>query len=374
MNPDPQFGPTSTLTEDFRLDQIIRSDSLAKLNDFRKLNPVLREVIEEPVQIQLVLDASIIQQDLRFRLRHKKKPEARSALQEILDSGTVLPFAPPELIDEIEEHVPEIAVYCHVTEDRVRQEWAILQKRIHFYEPETHDRAGCIDPDDAPYRQVCFELGAHAVYTKDGHFKSMGVPTIMIDLDRVLRKHARASSVKLAVSVGSTFTMVISVNVLKELFRLAAKGIEKIPTPVKIGFLLAVTAAVIHPRSRAKIIETGKILWAKLNDPRVKAILSSLAVQTFEAYETADKTSTEIKAALPRAQKRHAINFARQVCAIEKRPLTLAEISHRMKKAGYITRSKSFTAYLRRLLSDSTNFVETSPSYWSLKLSAGKAF
>ena len=51
----------------------------------------------------------------------------------------------------------------------------------------------------------------------------------MIDLDRVLRKHARASSIKLAVSVGSTFTLVISVNVLKELMKLAAKGIQKIP-------------------------------------------------------------------------------------------------------------------------------------------------
>lgn len=370
MNSDTQFGSAVASVEDFRIDQIIRSDALAKLNEFRKLNPVLREAIEEPVQIQLVLDACIVHQELRFRLRNKKKREARTSLQEILDSGTVLPFAPPKLIEEVEEHVAEIATYCRVTEDRVRQEWAELQKKIHFYEPEIQNQNGCVDPDDEPYRQVCFEIGANAVYTKDGHFKSMGVPTIMIDLDRVLRKHARASSVKLAVSIGSTFTLVISVNVLKGLMKLAAKGIQKIPAPVKIGFLVAIAAALIHPRSRAKIIEAGKILWTKLNDPRFKAILSSLTIQTFEAFDTADKTSKEIEASLPRPRKRRAINFARQICAVEKRPLALAEIASRMKKAGYVTQSKTFTAYLRRLLRDSTNFVETTPGYWSLKISA----
>jgi predicted nucleic acid-binding protein len=373
MNSDPQFGSTTASVEDLRLGQIIRSDALAKLNEFRKLNPVLREVIEEPVQIQLVLDACIVQQELRFRLRHKKKREARTSLQEILDSGTVLPFAPPKLIEEVEEHVEEIATYCNVSEDRVRQEWADLRTKIHFYEPEIQNKNGCIDPDDEPYRQVCVEIGANAVYTKDDHFKSMGVPTIMIDLDRVLRKHARASSIKLGVSVGSAFTLVISVNVLKELMTLAAKGIQKIPTPVKIAFLVAIAAALIHPRSRAKVIEAGKILWRKLNDPRFKAILSSLTIQTFEAFETAENTSKEIKASLPSPRKRRAINFARQVCAVEKRPLTLGEIASLMKKAGYVTRSKTFTAYLRRLLRGSTNFIETSPGYWNLKLRARSA-
>ncbi|HMC30800.1 MAG TPA: hypothetical protein VKL99_08180, partial [Candidatus Angelobacter sp.] len=62
--------------------------------------------------------------------------------------------------------------------------------------------------------------------------------------------------------------------------------------------------------------------------------MSSLTIQTFEAFDTADKTSKEIEASLPRSPKRRAINFARQICAVEKRPLTLAEIASRMKKAG----------------------------------------
>ena len=40
MNSDPQFGSTTASVEDFKLDQIIRSDALGKLNEFRKLKPI----------------------------------------------------------------------------------------------------------------------------------------------------------------------------------------------------------------------------------------------------------------------------------------------------------------------------------------------
>lgn len=364
----------ATSSSSIRLDEFVRSDALAELSRFRKLSPVLREVTDEPIQIRLVLDACIIQQELRFCLRNKRNPRARSALQEILDSGTVLPFAPPKLIEEVEEHVAEIAIYAKVTEDRVRQEWASLQKKIHFYEPEIpHDGHGCVDPDDAPYRQVCLELGAHAVYTKDAHFKSMEVPVITIDLDRVLRKHARASSIKLAVSVGSSFTLVISVNILKELLGLAARGIRRIPTPVKVGFLVALTAALIHPRSRNKIIEVGKIIWKKLSNPKFRALLSSIVVQTVDAHQIAEATGKEIEAVLPSARKRHAISYAREVCAIREGPLTLLEIITHMKEAGYVTRAQNFATYLRRLLRASKNFKEVSPNCWTLKHRTGKA-
>jgi predicted nucleic acid-binding protein len=373
-NSDSQTASAPNFMDDLRLDQFIRSDALEKLNEFRKRSSVLREAVDEPFQVRLVLDACIIQQELRFRLYGKRKPEARSALQEILDSGTVLPFAPPKLIEEIENHVGEIAIYARVTVDQVRKEWASLQNRIHFYEPEiVLDGKGCVDPDDLPYQQVCLELGAHAIYTKDAHFKSMQVPVITIDLDRVLRKHARASSVKLAVSIGSAFTLVISIDVLKELLGLAARGIQRIPTPVKVAFAVAVAAAFIHPQTRAKILEVGKIIWKKFNHPKLRTMLISLAVQTAEAHDIAAKTSTEIKAALPNPRKRHAINFAREVCAIEKRPLTLPEIALRMKKAGYVTKSRSFNAYLRRLLRDSKNFMEIKPGCWTLKINAGRA-
>src|ERR1700722_13276812 len=205
-----------------RLDEIVRSDALADLSEFRKHNPILKQVIEEPLRIRLVLDANIVQRELRWRLRSRRNNEARSALHEAIDSGTVLPFAPTALAREIEEHICQIADYAGVTEARARDEWANFNPLIHFYEPERPATPGqYVDPDDAPYKQVCIELGAHAVYTRDPHFKTMDVPLIMLDLDQVFRRYARANSVKLAVSIGSTFTLTISAGALKELFTIS---------------------------------------------------------------------------------------------------------------------------------------------------------
>jgi predicted nucleic acid-binding protein len=356
------------MSNGLRLDEIVRSDALADLSEFRQHNPLLKQVIEEPLQIRLVLDANIVQRELRWRLRSRRNNEARSALHEAIDSGTVLPFAPTALAREIDEHILEIADYAGVAEDRARQEWAKFYTLIHFYEPETTATPGqYVDPDDAPYRQVCIELGAHAVYTRDPHFKSMDVPMIMLDLDQVFRKYARANSVKLAVSIGSTFTLIISVGVLKELFALSVKGVRRIPPPLQIAFCVAIAGVLIHPRSRTRIIEACRSLWTRLNNPKFRSILSSLVIQLVEAHKATSKASTDIEAALPKLPKRSAIVHARQICLVERSPLSLAMIETRMRAAGYVTRSTRFRSYLSQLLRRSPVFVEVTHGIWTLQ-------
>lgn len=307
-------------------------------------------------------------------MRARRNTEARSALHEAIDSGTILPFAPTVLASEIDEHIGEIAEYAGVTEDRAREEWAKFSPQIHFYEPETAAAPGqYVDPDDAPYKQVCIELGAHAVYTRDPHFKSMDVPLIMLDLDQVFRKYARANSVKLAVSIGSTFTVTISVGVLKELLTLSAKGIRRIPIPLKIAFSVAIAGVLIHPRSRARIVKACRSLWTKLNNPRLRSILSSLVFQLAEAHETVRAASKEIEAALPKSRKRSAIVHAREICLVERGPISLAAIEIRMRAAGYVTRSRHFRSYLRQLLRRSQAFVEVSSGVWTLRATAKSA-
>ncbi len=356
------------MSKNFRLDDIVRSDTLADLSELRKHNPVLKQVIPESLQIRLVIDANIVQRELRWRLRARRNSEAKSALHEAIESGTVIPFGPTALTREIEKHIGDMAGYAGVTEDRVREEWTHFKSLIHFYEPETAAGPGqYVDPDDAPYERACVELGAHAVYTRDTHFKTMDVPVVMLDLDRVFRKYARANSVKLAFSIGSTFTVMISVSVLKELFALSVRGITKIPRPFKVAFVAAIAGALIYPRSRAKIIEACKTLWSRFNNPRFRSILSSLVVQLAEAHQTASATSREIQAVLPKARRRSAIAHAREICLIEKSPITLAFLERRILAAGYATRSTRFRSYLTELLRRNRAFVEVSPGLWTLQ-------
>jgi|HubBroStandDraft_5_1064220.scaffolds.fasta_scaffold34473_2 hypothetical protein len=362
------------MSSGFRLDEIVRSDALADLREFRKHNPLFQQLIEEPLQVRLVLDANIVQRELRWRLRFRRETQARSALHEAIDSGTILAFAPTALDSEIHKHVADLADYAGVSEDRVRAEWMELKAIIHLYEPEIMaPPRQYVDPDDAPYRQACMELGAHAVYSRDAHFKTMDVPLIMIDLDQIFRKYARANSVKLAVSIGSTVTLTISIGALKELFALLAKGIDKIPTPVKVAFVGALAVALIHSRSRAKLVEVCKKLWNGLNNPKFRSTLAALAVQLAEVHQTSHAMSKEIQAVIPTAPKRSAIVFAREICLVEKAPLSLAVLESKIISSGYVTRSARFRSYLGQLLRHSNGFVEVSPGLWTLQTIAQAA-
>ncbi len=328
--------------------------------------------MDEPVQVRLVLDANLVQRELRWRLRSRKNEKARSALHEAIDSGTLIAFAPTALIREIDKHIPDIAQYAKVSEEKARNEWGKLRQLIHFHEPGFGTApAEYVDPDDAPYKQVCIELGANAVYSKDSHFKSMDVPLLMLDLDQIFREYARANSIKLAFHIGSAFTLTISVGVLKELLKLCGRGIERVPVPLKIGFLVGIGGLLIHPRSRIKIIEACRQLWGKLNNPQFRAVLGSVALQVAEAHQSAKAASKKIEEALPKAAKRSALVHAREICVVEKVPLPLAVIETRMRAAGYVSRSKNFRIYLSRILRCNQGFFETSPGMWTLRALIG---
>jgi predicted nucleic acid-binding protein len=354
-----------------RLDQIIRSDSLPDMSALCERHVVLQQVVDKTLQIRLVLDANIVQRELRWRVGSRQKQGAKTGLHEAIEAQVVIALAPTVLEEEINDHVAKIAKDERVSEDRVREEWAEFRQHIHFYEPElTEAASNCIDPDDVPYKQTCIELGAHAVYTKDRHFQSMEVPLLMVDLDGVFRKYARANSVKLAFTLGSTFSVTISVSVLKELLTLSMRGIRRIPTPLKIAFGAAIAAALIHPKSRAKIIGLSKTLWNKLNNPKLRALLSSLVMQLAEAHEDARLTASQIKAALPMPRKRTALVYAREICLIEGGPITLKMMEVKIRKAGYVSRSRDFASYLRRVLRGSPTFVEVSSGTWALRVTS----
>ncbi len=354
-----------------RLDQIIRSDSLPHMSALCERSPFFHQVVDKTLQIRLVLDANIVQRELRWRVGSRQKQEAKTALHEAIEAGVIVALAPTALEEEINEHVADIANYANVSQDRVRDEWSKFRTFIHFYKPELTEPTGkYVDADDIPYMQTCLELGAHAVYTKDRHFQSMDVPLLMLDLDGVFRKYARANSVKLAFTLGSTFGVTISVNVLKELLTVSMRGIRRIPTPLKIAFGAAIAAALIHPKSRAKIAEWCKTLWNKLNSPKVRALLSSLVMQLAEAHEDARLSANQINAALPMPRKRSAVVYAREICLIEGGPITLKAMEMKMRKAGYVTHSQNFASYLRRVLRGSRAFVEVSSGTWTLRATA----
>lgn len=364
---------TADCARELKLEALIRSDALRELREFLMKVPAFRPLLETLIQIRLIVDANIIQSELRWRLARRRKPDARSGLHEDIVAGVVVLFAPVFLKSEIEEHMEEIALETGVTVTQATEEWQRLQVLIHFYQPQAFQIPDpeVVDVDDLPYKRAYEELTAVAVYSRDAHLPRMDIPVISVSLDLTLRKHARSSSVFVHITLGSTVVATIGFGALKTLFELvrsAGQAFRRLPTAVQVSVAAMGIGLLIHPSSREKITRFFRSLGQGVIElkPILLPILIDFATQFLTAVAETAETRRQIESALPPTRKRSAIMHVRVICLMSKEPLSVGEIERRMRIDGYVSRSANFAAYLRRLLHDSQQFVEVSPGMWSL--------
>lgn len=349
----------------------IPSDQLPLLRDFLSMSPQFREIFGDLLELRVVIDANIVYGELTWRLGKRRNPAARSALHEAIDSGTIVAFAPPVLEEEIRQHIGEIAERAKVPVSRALQEWQQFKLLLHFYDPEPLTQAGAdpVDPEDLPYKLVCEQLGAQAVYSRDRHLQDMGAPVIRLQLDLTVRDYARASSVRLTISVGATFSVIIGFGALVGLFQACVQILKQLPTPVKLILLVGALVVVVHPKLRAKVADFFRSFSSQLDGlkPALRDALGDLLTQATIANATAKNAYAEIQSILPPTRKVSAVVRARAICLLNKEPLSLQEMEVRMRKEGYVSRSQNFTAYLRRVLRKDKRFVEVSPGRWTVR-------
>lgn len=365
-------GSERQVEDKFRLGALVRSDSLPRLLEFAGSLPAFTPLLKDIVRLGVVLDAQVIQQELRWRLGRRKKPDARTGLHEAIVSGVLVPFAPTFLDAEIEEHMADIAEAVGVTVEDVRREWQEFRKLLHFYSPKRPPqlKTAVVDPDDLPYIAAANELGL-PIYSQDRHYQQMHAPVITVLIDGTAQSYARSSSVQIAVMMGSTFTVTLSFEAIAA----ACRGLKRIGQwfdELHPGMQLAIIAgfivALAHPKTRVKLASMWEWVKATATPPVLEAI-AAVAIQFAEAMKTADATSSRIKESLPPQRRRSALMHARTICLTAKTPLPIAEIERRMRADGYVTRARTFRNYLRRVLLSSGEFQELSPNVWDLAAS-----
>lgn len=289
-----------------------------------------------------------------------------------MDAGVLALIAPNFLKLEIEKYLGVIASDTGVTLDEAQREWELFRAKLCFYQPLPHvAEVGVIDPKDLPYKHASEDL-ALPVYTRDPHLQKMGAPVVWVCIDTVCRDHTRATSVKLGFMVGSTYTVTVG----SEAFKAAIRGIgglfegfRSLPPWLQFAIGAGVAAALIHPKSRTKLLDTWNSVRnaaTRSKRPLFQGFLV-LMCQLAEAERAANNTHRQIQSALPPAQKATAIVYARRVCVLSPTPLPIREIARRMRNEGYVPRGQNPEEYLRRAMRRSGQFVSDSSGMWKLQ-------
>jgi hypothetical protein len=361
--------PNAKTQEQHRREPLVRSDLLPQLLDLAARISAFAPLVSNILRVGFVIDAHVVQQELRWRLGRRKQSDARTRLHEAIASGIVIPFAPAFLDCEIEEHVADIAEETVVGVEDVQREWQDFRKLLHFYSPKQPAELGGrgpVDPDDLPYVAVANELGL-PIYSQDHHYREMQAPVISVVIDATAQAYARSSSVQLAVMMGSGVTSTLSFEAIAAAFRAIqrlAKCFGELHPGVQIAIFSCGILAFLHPKSRAKLVSIWD--WAKQNAPVLLQKLSDVAIQTTEAYNSQTNSHKQLRECIPIMRKRSALMHARTVCLAARTPLSLTEIEKRIRTDGYITRARNFGAYLRRVLLSSGQFQELDSGLWEM--------
>lgn len=346
------------------------SDSLLDLWTFASEIPGIKSLLKSLVRVVVVIDANVVHRELEFRLRKRRKPEARSSLTEAIQSGAWVAIAPPFLDEEIEKYMTKIADRCHVTEEAVRGEWESLRSLFRFYTPtsKANVRELNVDPKDVPYARIREEFGADAVYTSDLDLPKMGVPIVTITFDTLVRDYSRAKAMEVGITLATGTTVSISLELLSALIKGCIATWKRIPEFVKFTIIAGIALALIHPKSRRFLVEKLRWFLAKLKTigPPVLEVVAEWFMAYASSSHKANHLEAEVRAKLPLRAKRPAAVLARRVLLTANGPLLLTELESRMIEAGYVSQSKNFRAYLSRVLRSDNRFVELSRNQWAL--------
>jgi hypothetical protein len=352
------------------LPEVLRSDLLPHLVGLIRAFPALRTLFPQLLQLRLVIDANIVQGELRWRLKSRKNRSARTALHEVLACGVLVAYAPHFLEDEIKQHASRLAQETKSSLADVYREWEEFRQLLFFYTARTRSRLDVsrTDPDDVAYIDTLEEIGARAIYTRDSDFLRTSAPIVLVAIDTSLRQYARASTVRIALVMGSSISIAFGFEALLALGQLLSKLVRagrRLPPSVQLLVVGSIIAVLAHPKSRAKL----NTLWKQLNE--------HVGERTWELfvgalYQFADATAKEreayntIQEVLPPAKKRPLLSHARAVCAASRKPLVLNEIVRRVIENGYTPRSDKPHTYLRRKLRSDSSFAESARG-WELR-------
>lgn len=351
----------------------VQSDSLSTLREIILAFPIIAKHLGAPESVRLVLDANVLVAEVRWLVKKRKQPDARTALQEALESGTLVAFAPTFLEEEMQTQLAALAeeeALCHAS---LTAEWAEYRKRIAFYEatrpPERSALSADGDPKDIPYIETYLAVGAAAIMTSDRHLARMGAKTIGFEFSVHMRQYARDASIDFTLRWHGILLELASAAVVIGIVRggvEVARMFNRLPPEIIALVLGLVTGALLYRPTRDRIVSGlrggREALAATLNEvlPVVGQLMRLASDKGQSAAEAWSKMPLTTHGHIPLAVQVLA------VCIAANRPLTSEEIRLRLAASGARTTAKSFPSYLRRVLRNHRGLISLADGRWEL--------
>lgn len=127
----------------------------------------------------VVIDSSIVVEDIRWKVLKRTNPAARSLLDRALDSNLLIPFVPDALEDQVEENLHELSERHGVSLDLFYAEWEKIRPRLMIVSVADEDLASVQirDVTDAAFVAAQRQTNSLAIVSNDKDILESSAPS-----------------------------------------------------------------------------------------------------------------------------------------------------------------------------------------------------
>lgn len=365
---------TGTWSTDFE-----RSEALDGILETARNMSALQPILGNLLQAHVILDTSIIVEDLICLCKTNGEEHRRPAIYELIAKKVFVAYFPREKVGEVEEKCRTVSERYGLPPDVLLSHWTKYRQRLHLV-PTSHlelEHADTLmlagrDPSDVPFLQARHVVGANVVISKDRDILESGAPAmpsskVLIDL----RHYSRKRGLQAAIFLGTGTAIVLPLAAIISFARMLYRASAKVPREALLLAAIGLAAALIVPRSRAFVINAAKEAWEGINKigPLVFPILSAAMQAVAETEEHAKVIQAGIDKDLPPALliKKPALGQAcYRACLVASVPLTAEEIWSSAQNYGAKSRALDPLRSMRRVLKRHPLLRERADGRWSV--------
>ncbi len=225
------------------------SDKLPELKAIASNMAVLKNEKENFKTYRLIIDANAVLAELRWQAMKRKDKNARSALSEAVDSGSIELYAPSWLKKEVCKHLKTLSDRYHIELKELRQLWLAFQEKIRFCAVkkrlENKYRREGDDVKDAPYIALAEQMGGIKILSADTDIRRMGGKALdPVVLTPKLRDSARSMAVWLHCKNQANLLAFLSAATIIGAITIAVKLVKRIPPWLQMLSLIASVFAI----------------------------------------------------------------------------------------------------------------------------------
>lgn len=241
------------------LEMLVLPEHLMLFREFCGEGSLFYPLFQNIFEMNIILDTNVIISDILWLATKRKNHGARPCLLQMLACGTLKAYSPKFLLEELDKHLPRLAIEREISLEVLNKCWDEYRPFIELVDveaPTAEEIAQAQDPKDLPYIKLQQKIGAK-IYSNDSDIAAMKGDVVSKSIIISLQQYSYHATVEYSIKWMGASSVIITQTAIEGISKLIGslcmQAKKMPPWALSAGALLIIMAA-IHPKSRSALL------------------------------------------------------------------------------------------------------------------------